>query len=116
MDSKEQVLERIKLKNVILPREKKGCLSNYYQFAIRFEDTEQRDRMADYLFDKGIDTAKYLNNIVDVAKEQYGYEGDCPTAEKAAKTVLSIPHYYTLSQRDLEHILKSLIMAVKTAK
>jgi perosamine synthetase len=110
------LIKNIKLKNVILPREKKDCRSNYYQFAIRFEDTEQRDRMADYLFDKGIDTAKYLNNIVDVAKEQYGYNGDCPTAEICSKTILSIPHYYTLSQRDIEHIVKSLIMTVKTAK
>lgn len=102
------LLKHLKMEDVILPYESKGCWTNYYQFAIRFKDAEQRDRMADYLFQHGIDSAKYLDEVVPVAKEHYNYQGDCPNAERCSKTVLSIPHYYTLSRRDLDHIVQCL--------
>jgi dTDP-4-amino-4,6-dideoxygalactose transaminase len=99
---------KIELKNVFLPRENKECTSNWYQFALRFENTEARDRMADHLFRCGVDAAKYLDEVVEVARAEYGYQGDCPKAELASKTVLVIPNYYTLSQKDLDHIAQSL--------
>ena len=101
-------LEKLKIKNASLPFEKEGCFSNYYQFAIRFKDTTQRDFVADYLMKHGIDSAKYLDDIIDVAKETYGYIGDCPNAELCSKTVLVIPHYYNLSYQDMDHILNTL--------
>ncbi len=101
---------------IYLPRDRKDCMDNFYQFVIRFENQMRRDRVAEYLFNQGIDNAKYLDDIADTAKKWYGYTGDCPNAEKAAKAVLSIPHYYTLSSQDVEYIGKSLIKAVNTAK
>ena len=64
--------------------------------------------MADYLFDHGIDTAKYLDDIADEARLHYGYSGDCPNAELLSKTVLLVPIYYTLRARDIEHIARSI--------
>jgi len=101
-------LENLKIKDVVLPREKNGSWSNYYQFAIRFPDTIQRDQMAAYLFERGIDTAKYLDEVIDVAAENYGYQGDCPNAELCSKTVLVIPNHYTLSKKDLDYIIDCL--------
>jgi len=102
------LLKNIRLENVSLPHERENCWSNYYQFVIRFQDSKQRDTMADYLFRKGIDTAKYLDEIIDVARENYNYNGDCPNAELCSKTVLVIPNHYTLSKKDLDHIINSL--------
>jgi perosamine synthetase len=94
--------------NFGLPKEGYGCSSNWYQFALRFQTTKQRDRMADYLFGQGIDTAKYLDNIVDEARSNYNYEGDCPKAELLSKTVLLVPIHYNLPNTDIEHIARSI--------
>ena len=76
---------------------------NAFQFALRFESSAQRDAMSTYLFEHGIDTAKYLDTIADEARADYGYKGDCPNAEQLAKTTLLVPIHYTLSTRDIEH-------------
>lgn len=99
------LLKNIKSDGVVLPVEREDCWSNWYQFVIRFKDSNQRDAMSDFLFKGGVDTAKYLDDVVDVAKRDYSYEGDCPNAEHCSKTVLVIPNYYTLSKRDLDHII-----------
>ncbi len=94
--------------NFSLPAHSNGGCSNWYQFALSFQDTNQRDVMANYLFDQGIDTAKYLDNIAAEARSHYGYTGDCPNAELLSKTVLLVPIHYTLHARDIEHIACSI--------
>lgn len=98
----------IKLQNVILPAERDGCSSNYYQFAIRFDTSSQRDFVADYLWRRGIDSAKYLSDVADVAREVYDYQGGCPNSEVCARTILVIPHYYSLARRDLHYLVGTL--------
>ncbi len=102
------LLNNIKLKNIFLPHERQGCLSNYYQFAIRVTNNEERHSFADYLLICGIATATYLDNIVEVAKKHYNYEGDCPNAEDCSKKVLILPNHYTLPQKDLDYIVNCL--------
>jgi perosamine synthetase len=91
-----------------LPSEGNGSSSNWFQFALRFQNTKQRDAMADYLLNQGIDTAKYLDDIADEARSKYGYTGDCPKAELLSKTVLLIPIHYNLRNIDIEHIARSI--------
>jgi len=91
-----------------LPSEVKDVSRNWFQFPLRFQNTEQRDGMADYLLNQGIDTAKYLDNIADEASTNYGYDGDCPNAELLSKTVLLVPIHYNLSTDDIEHIARSI--------
>jgi len=81
---------------------------NAFQFVLRFENSTQRDAMSTYLFEQGIDTAKYLDTIADEAHADYGYTGDCPNAEHLAKTTLLVPIHYTLSTRDIEHIADAI--------
>jgi perosamine synthetase len=91
-----------------LPSEGKDCSRNWFQFPLRFQNTKQRDGMADYLLNQGIDTAKYLDNIADEARANYGYAGDCPNAELLSETVLLVPIHYNLSTDDIEHIARSI--------
>ena len=91
-----------------LPSERNNKVSNWFQFALNFQNTDQRDAMADYLFDHGIDNAKYLDTIVEEARSDYGYSGDCPNAEALSKTVLLVPIHYSLSAQDIEHIARSI--------
>jgi len=102
------LLKNIKLRNVYLPFENQNCLSNYYQFAVRFSTTSERDKMAKHLFDHSIDSARYLDDIVNVAEKFFGYREDCPCAEIGSKTTLVIPHYYSLANQDLEYIAECL--------
>ncbi|MFX0199151.1 MAG: DegT/DnrJ/EryC1/StrS family aminotransferase [Candidatus Hodarchaeota archaeon] len=102
------LLQEVKIEKAYLPYERKGCLSNYYQFAVRFESKEQRDLMRDYLWSHGIDSARYLDEVVNVAKTLYGYQGDCPNAELCSKAVLVIPHHYNLSLHSVAHIANTL--------
>ena len=64
-----------------------------------FKHTSQRDKMAEYLLDQGIDTSKYLDDIADEARSNYGYKGDCPNAEQLSKTVLLVPIHHNLRTR-----------------
>jgi perosamine synthetase len=107
------LIKKIRIDNGILPIEKEGCFSNYYQFAIRFPGQKERDFVADHLASRGIDSAKYLDEVVDLARNRYGYSGDCPNAELASKTVLVIPHYYTLSEKELDYIAEMINEAGK---
>ena len=96
--------QRIKCKNVSFPKEKDENFSNCYLFPVKFENTKHRDAMADHLFKYNIDTAKYLDEVTNLVQKEYGYIGGCPQAEHCSKTVLLIPHFYTLSTKDLDHI------------
>ena len=91
-----------------LPADGNGGSGNWFQFALKFQTTGQRDKMAEYLLDQGIDTSKYLDDIVDEARSNYGYKGDCPNAEQLSTTILLVPIHHTLRTGDIEHIAHSI--------
>ena len=97
-----------------LPCESPDSVRNWFQFPLSFEDTDQRDPMSDHLLERGIDTAKYLDDIADAARARYGYRGDCPNAERLSRTVLLVPIHYNLHPRDIEHIARSINEGSKT--
>ena len=104
----QMLLRAVKPAVFQLPSEGNECSSNGYQFALWFQNTGQRDAMAVYLLSQGIDTAKYLDTIVEEAQSHYGYRGDCPNAELLSKTILLVPIHYNLDDRDIEHIARSI--------
>ncbi|MCC6957542.1 MAG: DegT/DnrJ/EryC1/StrS family aminotransferase [Anaerolineales bacterium] len=97
-----------------LPSDDDGCCANWFQFALRFQSARERDAMAGYLLRHGIDTAKYLDDIAEEARSNYGYNGDCPNAELLSKTILLVPIYYTLQSRDIERIAHTINAGLKT--
>jgi perosamine synthetase len=94
----------LKLEPGMLCLEKPGTFYNRYHYPITFPSPEHRDFIAEYLFNRQIDTMKYLDDIVHVATKFYGYESDCPAAERLSKRVLIIPSYNSLTKRDLRRI------------
>jgi dTDP-4-amino-4,6-dideoxygalactose transaminase len=102
------LLNRLRVRSVHLPREKEECRSNYFQFALRFETPQARDRAARYLHRRGIDAARYLDDIVEYSERAHGYKGDCPSAAMCSKRMLVIPHYYTLSKKDLLRVAEAV--------
>jgi perosamine synthetase len=104
----QELLKSLAPDHFSLPSVKKDETRNWFQFPLQFQNTKQRDAMADYLFNQGIDTAKYLDDIADEARTHYGYNGDCPNAVLLSKTILLVPIHYNLRARDIEHIAHSI--------
>ena len=75
-----------------------GTFTNRYLYPVTFPGPEQRDHVALRLRQNGVDTIKHLNDIADVARNHYGYPGDCPVSEFFAKRVLILPSYHTLKE------------------
>ena len=98
---------------LILPHEKKDVYCNYYLFPILFDNRDERDKAYDYLRGKGVDTAKLYSETPSKAKRFYGYSDNCPDTELLADTILTIPNYYTLSEKDLAQVVNSMRMLVK---
>jgi len=102
------LIEELKGTSLKLPYENKDTYCNYFFFPIRFEDNEERDSTSDFLRDNGIDTSKLYSETPLKAKQSYGYGGDCPNTENLADTILVIPNYYTLKEKELIKIAESV--------
>jgi len=81
---------------------------NRFMYPIIFRSTEQRDMMANYLRDRGVGTSRPYEEAIEGAAKHYGYEGDCPSAERTLRSALVIPSFYMLNSRDINHIAKHM--------
>lgn len=102
------LMEELKDTSLKLPYERKDTYCNYYLFPIRFENREERDSTSDFLMDKGVDTSKLYSETPLKAKKCYRYKGDCPNTEKLADTILTIPNYYSLKEKELLKVVESV--------
>jgi perosamine synthetase len=89
-------------------RETPGAFFNRLQFPLLVPTPAECDRLADLLRQDQITTARPYKDITRIAIGHYGYSGDCPQAERIAKTVLVIPCHYALRAADLERITISV--------
>jgi len=88
----------------MLCRERPRAYYNRFIYPIIFPWTEQRDMMAAHLQSYGIGTSRHYEEVITGAAEHYGYEGDCPMAERKLRRALIIPSYYTLKPKDIKRI------------
>ena len=102
------LLEGIGNTSLILPYEEQETYCNYYLFPIRFKNKKERDRAHTHLRELGVDTAKLYSETPMEAMRVYGYKGDCPNSEIAADTLLIIPNYYTLTEKNLIKVIDSI--------
>jgi perosamine synthetase len=85
-----------------------GAFFNRLQYPLLIPTSEQCDRMAACLRQNQISTSRPYKDIAAVAAEHYGYTGDCPQAERIARTVLVIPCHHALKPADVERIATSV--------
>lgn len=95
------LLDELENTNVILPYERKDTRCNYFLFPLLFESKEKRDNVCESLRKEGVDTAKLWCRALLVARQLYGYNGDCPNTEKIVDRILIIPNYYSLTDTEL---------------
>ena len=99
----EQYLKGIKNKNVILPKTLKDNYHIWHQFVIR---TEKQEDFIKYLKDNGISTL--IHYPVPIHKQKAYSEFNnlsLPIAENFAKTVVSLPSYYGLTEEEVQYII-----------
>jgi dTDP-4-amino-4,6-dideoxygalactose transaminase len=98
----------LKLDPGMLCRERPRTHYNRFMYPIILPSTAQRDMMAAYLRSHGVGTSRPYEEVITGAAEQYGYEGDCPSAERTLRRTLVIPSFYTLKPNDIERIVRSV--------
>ena len=85
---------------------------NYYTVRLRNSEID-RNRIRDYLSNRGISTAVYypLSLHLQEIFRHLGYrKGDFPVSEKAQDEVFSLPMYPELSEQQIEQIVKEIGM------
>ena len=102
------LLEELENTNVILPYERKDTWCNYFLFPLLFESKEGRDDACESLRKVGVDTAKLWGMTPEVARQSYGYHGDCSNTEEFVDRVLTIPNYYSLTDKNLLKVANTI--------
>jgi dTDP-4-amino-4,6-dideoxygalactose transaminase len=90
---------------VVLPYEQRNGEHVYHQFTIR---ALRRDELADYLHERGIDTAIYYPVALhqQPGLQQHGADpSSCPVAARAAQEVLSLPIYPELTAEQQRRVV-----------
>jgi perosamine synthetase len=100
-------IKNLKLDPSMLCQERDGAYYNRFMFPIVFGSEEQCDSMGVRLKNKGISTSKPYVEAIEGAKKHYGYNGDCPEAERLLRRTLVIPCHYKLTAREVEYIAES---------
>lgn len=111
-DEKIKIADRynkeLQNKKIILPTAIEGATSVWHQYVIR---CEERDKLIEYLDRKNIRTIIHYPIPPHLA-EAYKYlgykEGDLPVTERFAKTVLSIPMYNGMTEKEQTYVIKVL--------
>ena len=106
-DNNDHIIE-IKNPKIKLPEVRENCTAVWHQYVIR---CEERDRLIEYLDEKGIGTIIHYPIPPHLA-EAYSYlgykEGAFPITEKCAKTVLSIPMYCGMTAEEQTQVIEAL--------
>lgn len=106
IETAEKYLAGINNENVILPKKIENTKHVYHIFGIR---CERRDELEKYLSDKDIQTNKHYPIPIHLQKAYNKLnlkEGDFPIAEKIAKTQLSLPLYYGMTDSEINYVIE----------
>lgn len=88
----------------MLCSEPPGAFFNRLQYPLLLPTVEQCDGLVTRLQDDQISTTRPYKDIAAIAAAHYGYSGDCPQAERIARTVLVIPCHHAIKAADIERI------------
>lgn len=101
----ERYLSEIRNEFIQLPGIRQGATHIWHQFVVR---CKERDRLMNYLDGEGIGTIIHYP-IPPHLSEAYSYlgvkKGKLPITEKYAETVLSIPLYIGMTDKEIEHVI-----------
>jgi perosamine synthetase len=88
--------------------EKPGAFANRFMFPIVLDSGRERDLLRAGLKKRGVGAATPYEEVVEGAASNYGYERNCPTAERLLKTALVIPCHHALTRKDRSRVVVAL--------
>ena len=98
--------ELLKELPLIVPKEKQDREHVYHLFVIRVM-AEERDKLAEFLKNNGIDTGLHYPIPIHLQKSYMGLgykQGDFPVAEKYVKEILSLPIFPGMTDEEVEYV------------
>ena len=101
--------------SVVTPFARTGARHIYNQYTISVDD---RDGLRAHLLENNIGTEIYYPVALHVQEcfKYLGYEqGDCPVAERAAQSVLSVPVYPELTEAQQRYVVDHIASCVESA-
>jgi len=109
---KAQILTRklSKINNIVPPRPPKGYFHVYQLYTIRVKNS-LRDSLMKHLTKRGILSKIYFSpvHLTSFYREKMGFKGgELPVTEKVSSEVLSLPIYPTISDDEINYIVKSI--------
>ncbi|MEM3436909.1 MAG: DegT/DnrJ/EryC1/StrS family aminotransferase [Nitrososphaerales archaeon] len=101
------------LKGIILPKEKKDCVYNWYLYTISLE--KNRDVILKILNNKGIGATVYYKIPIHKTQlyKKLGYNDKLPKTIWASEHVISLPVHPDLKEQDIFNIASSVKDAIK---
>lgn len=93
---------------LVLPTEKEGRMHVYHLYVVR---SKERDRLQDFLNNKGVQTGIHYRNPVHLQKAMafLGHKkGDFPGVEKACEEILSLPIYPELEKESQLYVAEKI--------
>jgi len=107
MTKKLSTINQIETPNPI-----KGYFHVYQMYTIKIKNGEKiRDRLKNYLEEKGIMTKVYFPpiHLTHFYRERFGFSGgELPITEKTSRQVLTLPMYPTLTQSQIDYIVDNI--------
>ena len=102
-------LEEIKNPSIVLPEISTDEYEHiYHVFAIR---CAKRDELERFLNDNGIGTVKHYPipmHMQEAYRELGIKQGELPIAEEISRTILSIPMYYGMTDKEVDFVIKTI--------
>jgi dTDP-4-amino-4,6-dideoxygalactose transaminase len=99
---------------VTVPAEPEYGKWNHFLLPVRFSSPEQRESARRLLIQRRVDTAPLYQNCARNAV-RFGYAGDCPQAERVARTIVTVPNHAWLRDHELDYIAESLRLSATQA-
>lgn len=91
---------------------------SWFVYVIRFSAGIDRDRVMDFMHQRGIDCRPYFQpiHLQPFYRDLFGYrEGDFAVCENEAKSTLALPFFNNLSASQIDYVVEKLQEAIKSS-
>ncbi|TYB88814.1 MAG: DegT/DnrJ/EryC1/StrS family aminotransferase [Kosmotoga sp.] len=89
---------------------------SWFVYVIRFDETIDRDKVMEYLNNKGVQCRDYFRpiHLQPFYKKQFGYtEGMFPVTEKVSRQTLAIPFHNNLTNEEQNYVVETIKEAIE---
>lgn len=97
-------LKHLEIPKDMLCLEPPNCFYNRFMFPIKFRSVEESQSFSDLLLNNNISSSRPYLDVIDGAYKYYGYQRNCPSAERLLLNTIIIPVNYRLHKKEIAKI------------